>query len=67
MRRLTPAWVAADGNWFINQMLHNLGASDNRQVYLTWEIDWVPQTTPARTDILPTKVRWMDVAGSPRW
>ena len=32
-------------------MIHNLGQSDNRQVYLTWEIDWVPETTPARTDI----------------
>ncbi|MCB0876308.1 MAG: hypothetical protein KDB46_08940 [Solirubrobacterales bacterium] len=58
--------VAADGNWYINQMLHNLGASDNRQVYLTWEIDWVPETTPARTDIIGTKVRWMDVAGAPQ-
>ncbi len=26
-------------------------ASDDREVYLTWEIDWVPETTPARTDI----------------
>ena len=29
-------------NWGINQMLHNLGASEGRSVYLTWEIDWVP-------------------------
>lgn len=58
--------VAADQNWFINQMLHNLGQSDNRQVYLTWEIDWVPETNPARTDIRGTNVRWLDVAGSPQ-
>ena len=58
--------VEATANWGVNQMLHNLGQSDNRQVYLTWEIDWVPQTTPARTDIIPTRVRWMDVAGAPQ-
>jgi len=58
--------VKATADWGVNQMLHNLGQSDNRQVYLTWEIDWVPQTTPARTDIMGTRVRWMDVAGFPQ-
>jgi hypothetical protein len=58
--------VDATDNWSVNQMLHNLNQSDNRQVYLTWEIDWVPETTPARTDIAATNVRWMDVAGAPQ-
>ncbi|HET6830774.1 MAG TPA: hypothetical protein VFH44_05425 [Solirubrobacterales bacterium] len=58
--------VRAGANWAVNQMIHNLNQSDNRQVYLTWEIDWVPETTPARTDIMGTNVRWMDVAGSPQ-
>lgn len=58
--------VNATQNWFINQMLHNLGQSANRQVYLTWEIDWVPETNPARTDIKPANVQWLDVAGSPQ-
>jgi plastocyanin len=58
--------VGATENWGVNQMIHNLNQSDNRQVYLTWEIDWVPQTTPARTDIRPANTRWMDVAGAPQ-
>ena len=58
--------VGATENWFVNQMIHNLNQSDNRQVYLTWEIDWVPETTPARTDITPTNTHWLDVAGSPQ-
>jgi plastocyanin len=57
--------VAADGDWLINEMIHNLGASGGRQVYLTWLVDWVPKTTPARTDIKAATVRWMDVAGAP--
>ncbi|GIK77673.1 MAG: hypothetical protein BroJett022_13630 [Actinomycetes bacterium] len=58
--------VMATDDWGVNQMLHNLNQSDNRQVYLTWEIDWVPETTPARTDIIDTNIRWMDVAGAPQ-
>ncbi len=53
-------------NWGINQMIHNLNASDGRQVYITWEIDWVPQTDPARTDITASEVKWLDVAGAPQ-
>ena len=56
----------ATENWGLNQMIHNLNASDGRQVYITWEIDWVPETTPARTDIAPTTIQWMDVAGAPQ-
>ena len=58
--------VGATENWGINEMIHNLGASENREVYMTWEIDWVPETTPARTDIVATNTRWLDVAGAPR-
>ncbi len=58
--------VAGDSDWTINQMVHNLTASENREVYITWEIDWVPETTPARTDIKPLRMRWMDVAGAPQ-
>ena len=47
-------------------MLHNLTASEDRQVYMTWEIDWVPETAPERTDIQPSTVRWLDVAGFPQ-
>ncbi len=53
--------VAGGANWGINQMLHNLNASEGRQVEVTWEIDWVPVTTP----MTPITIRWMDVAGAP--
>ncbi len=58
--------VGATADWYINQMIHNLNASDGRSVYITWEIDWVPETVPARTDIAPTTIRWLDVAGAPQ-
>lgn len=58
--------VRAGANWGINQMIHNLNASDGRQVYITWEIDWVPETSPPRTDISDAQIRWLDVAGAPQ-
>ncbi|MFL5869530.1 MAG: hypothetical protein ACJ75R_00480 [Solirubrobacterales bacterium] len=58
--------VAGDANWGLNYMIHNLTAVGGRQVYITWEIDWVPETAPARTDIKPANVRWLDVAGFPQ-
>ncbi len=58
--------VGATENWGLNQMIHNLNATDGRSVYITWEIDWVPETTPARTDIKEVEVQWMDVAGAPQ-
>jgi plastocyanin len=55
--------VNADDRWTINQMIHNLNASDGRSVYITWKIDWVPLSDTA---VQPAKVRWLDVAGAPR-
>ena len=46
-------------------MIHNLTASGGRQVEITWQIDWVPETTPARTDIHPLRTVGLDVAGTP--
>jgi plastocyanin len=57
--------VGADANWGLNYMIHSLNSTSGRQVYITWEIDWVPQTTPARTDINPVSIQWLDVAGLP--
>jgi hypothetical protein len=59
------AKVGADANWGLNYMIHNLTPRGGRTVYITWEIDWVPETDPPRTDINPTQIRWMDVAGIP--
>ena len=33
---------------------------------ITWQIDWVPETTPARTDINPLRTVGLDVAGTPQ-
>ncbi len=52
----------ATANWGLVAMLHNLTPIPDRQVYLTWQIDWVPQTDPARTDISPMHGTFMDVA-----
>ena len=58
--------VRGDAGWGLNYMVHNLTAEGGRQVYVTWEIDWVPETQPARTDVNPTTVEWLDVAGAPQ-
>jgi plastocyanin len=71
--KTSPSWPAgygmklnADDDLLLNYMLHALTAEGGRGVYLTWEIDWVPETNPPRTDINPVRIRWMDVAGSPQ-
>src|SRR5829696_1023944 len=55
--------VGADATWGLNYMIHSLNASEGRQVYITWQIDWVPETDPS---IQPADVRWLDVAGAPQ-
>ena len=57
--------VGGDAKWGLNYMIHNLTAQGGRSVEITWEIDWVPETNPPRTDIHQTQVQWMDVAGFP--
>ena len=57
--------VGGDATWGLNYMIHSLNAVGGRSIYVTWEIDWVPETTPARTDINDTYIQWLDVAGSP--
>ncbi len=57
--------VAGGANWMINQMIHELNAREGRSVYITWEIDWVPETPATQKQIQPATVRWMDVAGLP--
>lgn len=58
--------AGATEDWGINQMIHNLGSTGGRQIYITWEIDWVPETSPGRTDIAATNISWLDVAGDPQ-
>jgi plastocyanin len=55
--------VGGNANWGINYMIHSLNASSGRQVQITWQIDWVPDTPDP--GIKPLDVQWMDVAGTP--
>jgi hypothetical protein len=58
--------VRGDATWGLNDMIHNLTAEGGRRVYLTWEIDWVPETAPPRSDLAEIEIEWMDVAGFPQ-
>ena len=58
--------VGGDATWGINYMIHSLTAAGGRQVYVTWEIDWVPVDSPSGAGIEPTKIQWLDVAGAPQ-
>jgi plastocyanin len=58
--------VGGDASWGLNYMIHSLNASEGRSVYITWEIDWVPESSPAFTTMRETQVRWLDVAGFPQ-
>ncbi len=57
--------IKANGNenWILNDMIHNLTAEGGRQVYLTWEIDWVPVSSTSGAVISEAVVEWLDVAG----
>jgi hypothetical protein len=48
--------------WFINYMIHNL-TSQPDTVYITYDIDFIPDTAPEAADIVPTRVQWIDIAG----
>jgi len=52
--------------WGLNYMIHNLNASNGRQVYITWEIDWVPAESDSAEEISISTIRWLDVAGAPQ-
>jgi plastocyanin len=58
--------VGGDARWGLNYMIHNLTAAGGRQVYVTWEIDWVPVDSPSAAGIKPTRIQWLDVAGAPQ-
>ena len=58
--------VGGDATWTINQMIHNLTASQGREVYMTWEIDWVPAESAAGSTLREMQIRWLDVAGFPQ-
>ena len=52
--------VGASDTWVLNYMIHNL-TDKAAQVYITYDIDFVPTTSPAAASITPVHPIWMDV------
>jgi hypothetical protein len=49
-------------SWLINYMIHNLTRTPD-DVYITYEIDFVPDTSPLAAGLKAVHTQWMDVAG----
>jgi plastocyanin len=49
-------------NWVMNYMVHNLTPTPDT-VYITYEIDFVPDTAPAAAGMRTVRTQWMDVSG----
>jgi hypothetical protein len=52
--------VAAHDFWVFNYMIHNL-TDKAASVYVTYDIDFVPMTSPRAASITPVHPIWMDV------
>jgi plastocyanin len=52
-------------SWIMNYMIHNLTPVPTK-VYITYDIDFVPDSQPVAAGITTIKPQWMDVAGT-RW
>jgi hypothetical protein len=52
--------IAAKDLWILNYMIHNL-TSKPAKVYITYDIDFVPLSSPAASSIIPVHPIWMDV------
>jgi hypothetical protein len=50
----------ASDTWFLNHMIHNLTPVPT-QVYMVYEIDFIPRTSPRARGIKPVRPVWMDV------
>lgn len=46
--------------WIFNYMLHNLTPA-NKQVWITYDIDIIPDTAPEAASMIPAHPAWMDV------
>lgn len=49
-------------SWLLNDMIHSLVPGKDT-VYITWEIDFIPDSSPAASRIKPVTTKWMDVQG----
>jgi len=47
-------------NWIVNYMIHNLYPIE-RQVWITYDIDFIPGTNPAAAGMVPARPVWTDV------
>jgi hypothetical protein len=52
--------IGAKDYWVLNYMIHNLTATATK-VYITYDIDFVPSTSPLAKSITPVHPIWMDV------
>src|SRR3954466_3766745 len=48
--------------WIMNYMIHNLTPTPTK-VYITYDIDFLPDSEPAAASVTRTMPLWMDVAG----
>ena len=49
--------------WVMNHMIHNL-TPDPKNVYITYDMDFLPDTAPEAVKITTVDTRWLDVVGS---
>jgi hypothetical protein len=52
--------VAATDHWILNYMIHNLREKPAK-VYITYDMDFIPESSPAARGITPVHPIWMDV------
>jgi hypothetical protein len=52
--------VGAKDQWLLNYMIHDLTPVP-RKVYITYDVDFIPSTSPAAKGITPVHPIWMDV------
>jgi hypothetical protein len=52
--------IGGSDHWIFNYMIHNLTARP-RKVYVNYDIDFVPATSPLASTITPLHPIWMDV------
>ena len=52
--------IGKNDAWFLNYMIHDL-TDNGAKVYITYDIDFVPTSSPAAASIKPLHPIWMDV------
>ena len=51
---------AAGDHWVLNYMLHNL-RDDTKKVWITYDVDFIPDTAPQAASVSSARPLWMDV------